>query len=136
MRSKCTEKGDIGTMPDILGVLVFMNGHVGIYIGSGEVIEARGHEYGVVKTKLGSRPWKWWGKCPYIEYAAPADKEIRIKVRAGSWNVRSMPNTAGKIITVVNGAALLYADKIDPVSGWFHIPKFNGWISCKAVEKV
>lgn len=68
MRDACKEKGDIKTMPEIAGVLVFMEHHVGVYIGNGEVIEARGHAYGVVKTKLTSRKWTSWGKCPYITY--------------------------------------------------------------------
>lgn len=65
----------IDTIPDVPGLLVFYDGHVGVYIGSGEVIEARGHAYGVVKTKLSARPWKWWGYCPYLTYdksSAPA----------------------------------------------------------------
>ena len=49
-------------MPDVPGVLVFMPGHVGIYIGNGKVIEARGHAYGVVETNLVGRGWKEWGK--------------------------------------------------------------------------
>lgn len=49
-------------------MLVFMDKHVGVYIGNGEVIEARGHAYGVVKTKLKDRPWVNWGYCPYITY--------------------------------------------------------------------
>ncbi|MEA4831012.1 MAG: NlpC/P60 family protein [Oscillospiraceae bacterium] len=69
MRTKCTEKGDISTIPEIPGTLVFMSGHVGVYIGNGEVIEARGFQYGVVKTQLANRPWKWWGKCPWIDYS-------------------------------------------------------------------
>lgn len=72
MLSVCKTKGKIATMPDIPGVLVFMPAHVGVYIGGGYVIEARGHDYGVVKTKLVDRPWVNWGKCPYIEYAAAA----------------------------------------------------------------
>lgn len=70
MLSKCKENGPISTMPEVPGVLVFMNKHVGIYIGNGDVIEARGHAYGVVKTKLSGRPWTKWGKCPWIEYPA------------------------------------------------------------------
>ena len=64
----CWEAGEISTMPEIPGILVFSPQHVGVYIGNGEVIEARGHAYGVVKTKLSSRGWKNWGKCPWIEY--------------------------------------------------------------------
>lgn len=58
----------IMTMPDVEGVLVFMSGHVGVYIGNGEVIEARGHAYGVVKTKLSLRPWKRWAFIDEIQY--------------------------------------------------------------------
>lgn len=55
-------------MPDIPGVLVFMPGHVGVYVGNGKVIEARGHAYGVVQTDLNKRGWKEWGKLNWIEY--------------------------------------------------------------------
>lgn len=68
MLALCWEKGNISTIPEIPGVLVFSPQHVGVYIGNGYVIEARGHAYGVVKTKLSSRPWTSWGKCPWIEY--------------------------------------------------------------------
>jgi murein L,D-transpeptidase YcbB/YkuD len=49
-----------------------MDGHVGVYIGGGYVIEAKGFSVGVVKTSLKSRPWKRWGKCPYITYETKA----------------------------------------------------------------
>ena len=79
MKDACKVKGDISTMPEIPGILVFMNHHVGVYIGNGEVIEARGHAYGVVKTKLAGRGWTSWGKCPFITYeentAATTKKE-------------------------------------------------------------
>ena len=72
MYSACTKKGKIATMPDVPGVLVFMDHHVGVYIGNGEVIEARGHNYGVVTTKLSEREWTKWGYCPYITYEETA----------------------------------------------------------------
>lgn len=68
MKANCSERGILETMPDIPGVLVFMPGHVGIYIGNGKVIEARGHAYGVVETNLIGRGWKEWGKLDWIEY--------------------------------------------------------------------
>ena len=57
-------------MPELPGALVFMSGHVGVYIGDGYVVEARGHNYGVVKTKLSARAWKTWGKHPLIDYGS------------------------------------------------------------------
>lgn len=68
MLNMCTKQGAISTIPDVIGTLVFMNGHVGVYIGNGEVIEARGHAYGVVKTKLKERPWIKWGQPAWISY--------------------------------------------------------------------
>lgn len=69
----CTKKGDISTMPEVPGTLVFMKGHVGVYIGDGYVVEARGHAFGVVKTKLASRGWTKWGYCPYVTYGEEDD---------------------------------------------------------------
>ena len=68
IKASCSEKGTLETMPDIPGVLVFMPGHVGVYVGNGKVIEARGHAYGVVETNLVGRGWKEWGKLDWIEY--------------------------------------------------------------------
>ena len=70
MLLKCSERGRIYSIPEIPGVLVFMPGHVGVYIGGGKVIEARGFHYGVVETELNKRPWETWGKCPWINYPA------------------------------------------------------------------
>jgi hypothetical protein len=43
-------------------------GHVGLYIGNGKVIEARGADYGVVTTKLNERQWTHWGMLDWLEY--------------------------------------------------------------------
>lgn len=68
--NQCSKRGGIATMPEQAGVCVFMAGmtHVGVYIGDGYVIEARGHAYGVVKTKLTERGWKYWGKPDWLDY--------------------------------------------------------------------
>ena len=79
MLELCKEKGSISTAPDIPGVMVHMEGHVGVYIGNGEVVEARGVDYGVVKTKLAERPWKNWGKLPGVEYTEEGKDYIQIE---------------------------------------------------------
>lgn len=78
--SACKEKGKIKTLPETPGTLVFMSGHVGVYIGGGEVVEARGHDYGVVKTRLSERPWKNWGICPYITYEQEKGEVCNVEV--------------------------------------------------------
>ena len=62
------EKGSILTMPEIPGIILHKEGHVGIYIGNGYVIEALGTHYGVVKTRVSNRDWTGWCKSPYITY--------------------------------------------------------------------
>lgn len=62
------EWGTIDTIPEIPGIAVRYDGHVGIYIGNGEVVEERGFNYGCVKTKLSNRGWLNWYKIPCIKY--------------------------------------------------------------------
>ena len=61
-------KGGMATMPDTPGLAVWKSGHIGVYIGGGEVIEAMGTKYGVVKTRLDERNWTAWLQIPYIDY--------------------------------------------------------------------
>lgn len=69
-----SEKGSIDTIPEIPGLLVWMDGHVGIYIGNGEVIEAMGTHYGVVRTQLSRRGWQAWAKVPGITYLEESEE--------------------------------------------------------------
>ena len=61
-------KGPISTIPETPGLAVWKSGHIGVYIGGGEVIEAMGTHYGVVKTQLTDRNWTAWLEIPYIQY--------------------------------------------------------------------
>ena len=65
-------KGAIGSIPELPGVCVRCPGHVGVYIGGGYVVEARGFDYGVCITKLSARPWTHWYRHPKIRYAVKA----------------------------------------------------------------
>lgn len=64
-----TVKGDISTLPEREGVCVWMDGHVGVYIGGGSVIEATPKwKNGVQLRRLSDRKWLKWFECPFIKY--------------------------------------------------------------------
>jgi hypothetical protein len=72
---KSTKKGKIETMPNKVGLCVWKEGHIGVYIGGGEVIEAHGTKYGVIKTPLngaGATDWTHWLEYPNIKYPPDA----------------------------------------------------------------
>lgn len=64
---RSSKKGDIKTMPDIKGIGLWRQGHVAIYLGNGEYIEAAGFSIGIRKgTNItGFRKWFY---IPYIDY--------------------------------------------------------------------
>ena len=74
-------KGKIASMPEIPGALVWTvnQAHVGVYVGGGYVVEARGFSYGVQRNKMSSRSFTHWGLCPYLEYTP---QEIETAKRA------------------------------------------------------
>lgn len=70
-----TEVGPISTLPEIPGILLQMDGHCGIYIGNGQVLESTPNETiakrkygGVCISKLSDRNWLKWAKSKWIEY--------------------------------------------------------------------
>lgn len=60
--------GEISTIPEVVGLAVHKNGHVGYYVGNGYVVEWRGFNYGCVRTKLLDRGWLYWYELPFIDY--------------------------------------------------------------------
>lgn len=85
MYCKSKTKGHIAEFPGTEGALVYKSGsasymgihHVGVYSG-GYVYEAKGHEFGVVKTKFDKADWNFWSLCPFISYNTESkDTEIK-----------------------------------------------------------
>lgn len=74
--NQATERGSMAAMPEIPGLILHASGHVGIYIGNGYAIEARGTQYGVVKTAVASRNWTGWCKNPYINYIEETEEDM------------------------------------------------------------
>ena len=68
MCDNAIEKGTIDTIPEIPGLAVWHEGHIGIYVGNGQVIHASGTKIGVIQTPIGASGWTHWLKIPYINY--------------------------------------------------------------------
>lgn len=75
MFNTAVEKGPISTMPDIPGIAVWHQGHIGVYIGNGYVIHAANTYDGVIKTPITSSGWTHWLKVPYINYIEETDAD-------------------------------------------------------------
>ncbi len=56
------------TLPEVPGIALRFDGHVGVYIGGGYAMEERGFNYGCVKTKVSSRKWTHWYQLPFVDY--------------------------------------------------------------------
>ena len=100
--NRCTEKGSIASIPSIPGLYVFTSnfGHIGIYDGNGYVYEAKGHAWGVVKSKLTERPCftKWGKDTKMIKFeSAPVKLDYVAKVRSFQTWLNSM-YSAGLVV--------------------------------------
>ena len=98
--SGCIEKGTLdSTYTPYPGQLVFKTNdkgicHVGIYIGNGKCIEAKGHQWGVIESNF-DKSWKYWGQCkfvtndtkdtPEIPQSTLSIEEFARQVIAGQW---------------------------------------------------
>lgn len=71
-KSKGMDWGGISTLPEIVGLALHKDGHVGYYVGNGYAVEWRGFNYGCVKTKVAGRGWKYWYKLPFLQYGESA----------------------------------------------------------------
>lgn len=76
MCENATEKGTIDTIPEIPGLAVWHEGHIGIYIGNGEVIQAANTKAGVIRTPIDQSGWTHWLKIPYISYIEETEESI------------------------------------------------------------
>ena len=91
--NKATEKGPLSAMPEIPGLILWMRGHAGIYIGNGEFIECVGAPVGMRKGMIrngmviaGSK-FTHWFKDTYISYVDLPPKTIRLDIRGKVVNI-------------------------------------------------
>lgn len=71
---------DMSKFPNIPAYLVYNSNrsHVGVYVGDGVVVEARGHLYGVVHSKITDSRWKHWSDYCHADYSdQQEDDEVK-----------------------------------------------------------
>lgn len=140
MYNKCTEKGKIKNIPNIKGLLVWMDGHIGVYDGEKYTYECTvsGGTFRIIKTVAKTRGWTNWGKCAYIKYEDDKKEENKkfkkyyIKVTANRLNVREGAGTQYKVIkTIKKDEKWLIRDE---KNGWGKIR--IGWIKLSYTKKI
>ncbi len=71
--SRSVQKGKLSSIPEIPGLCVWRNGHIGVYMGNGKVIESGGTNNGVVLSRLTApatnKKWTNWGKMADVDYS-------------------------------------------------------------------
>jgi hypothetical protein len=104
MYNKSKNKGNIKNIPEIVGMLVWKNNHIGVYIGNGKVVEAKGHKWGVVETKLSDGGWTNWCECPYINYVSNSikDKNSNISSNNSKTNIKYFKKYNGNSKSIVD----------------------------------
>jgi uncharacterized protein YgiM (DUF1202 family) len=130
-KKKGMKWGQIGTIPEIVGLAVCKDGHIGYYSGKGKAIEWRGFDYGCVKTNIVDRPWEYWYEIPYLHY----EGQIIVDGDLSGWNCRintskdaglslwSNKNKTTRIVQVAKNE-IVYV-KEDLKDGWV-IAEYNG----------
>lgn len=119
-KSYCSAKGTLKNgkrtdgKPLLPGTAVFTgtesaHGHIGLYIGNGYVIEAKGTQAGVVKSSVTEARWTYWGELSAVNYTgipqpepepapAPAPAAGTAIVTGKNLALREGPSTSAKVI--------------------------------------
>lgn len=89
----CKVKGTINTIPEIPGLAVWTKngGHIGLYVGNGEVIELRGYGQNIQWNKLRERAFTTWGLYPYTKYTAEQEAVAKAAVAATVAPINATP---------------------------------------------
>lgn len=82
-----------------VGTVLWKSGHVGVYVGNGKCIEAKGINYGVVETDVSSQAWKYGLTFSDMTY----DYSVKVEGTSKGINPYTEPTT---IVTSTTNALL------------------------------
>jgi len=142
--SKCKVKGAITNINSLkVGVLLFKGNdkqktHVGIYLGSGKIAEAKGHAYGVVESSYNSS-WKYYAEYYAVDYSESAPSEdlkkgdiLKVTTKYTELMLRAYASTSAPILQrLKKGKTVIYqGDHASNSVGNWLLVKYNtviGW---------
>lgn len=137
-------KGSLSTMPETPGIILHRNNHVGVYIGNGEVIEAKGFDYGVIKSKVSDSTWLHWFQHKDVDYSEgvviedkksdpkPVKSVIYKVIAQSGLNIRSGRGTNYNKVGAYNYGERIEVSEI--VNNWATTPK--GYVCADYIKKV
>lgn len=148
---KCKIKGVLKSENQLKpGYLIFKGNdktksHVGVYIGSGKVIEAKGHAYGVIESKFGSA-WKYYAEYYNVDYSSavpdpvPSDElkpgtKLHVNTLIDPLRLRTAPSLTAPVVCLMKkGSEVTY---LGEKSGEWLKVKYKtmiGWASGKYLK--
>lgn len=117
-------------------------GHVGLYIGNGEVIEAASTQQGVIKSKVSNKKWTNWGELKNVKYNStptPTPEPVPAgyaEVTGKKVALRSAPTTQANVITRIDTGKQVKLEP-EPPEEWDYV-SYNGkkgWMMKKFLEE-
>lgn len=114
------------------------HGHIGLYIGGGEVIEAAGTQQGVIKSKVTASKWTYWGELKTVDYTKEDEPvaEGYAKVTGKRVALRQEPSTRATVILRVNTGETVKIEP-EPAKKWEYVT-YNGktgWMMKEFLEE-
>lgn len=152
--SKCKVKDVISNINTLkVGTLLFKGNdkqktHVGIYLGSGKIAEAKGHAYGVVESSYNST-WKYYAEYYAVDYSGAEPKPddplkagdlMIVSTKYTELMLRSYASTSAPILQrMKKGSKVTYMgeESDNNIGHWLKV-KFNnvvGWACSKESGK-
>ena len=152
--SKCKVKGVIKDINALkVGTLLYKGNdkqktHVGVYLGSGKIAEAKGHAYGVVESSYNST-WKYYSEYYAVDYSGvepEPDNTLKtgqlfiVSTKYTELMLRAYASTSAPVLQrLKKGSKVIYQGKeTDNSVGHWLLVKYNsviGWACSKERSK-
>ena len=103
------------------------HGHIGLYIGGDEVIEAAGTQQGVIKSKVTNSKWTYWGELKDVSYEGkpePKPEPGYAIVTGKRVALRKEPSKSAAIIMRINTGEEVKLEP-EPEKAWDYV-SYNG----------